>query len=61
MLEVYRGLSPLEKDKLIKYKDSYQRFHTLVNFSNDTYIDKPENHQKICDGVEHYHFHMNVL
>ena len=42
MLEVCRGLSPLEEDKLIKYMDSYQRFHTLVNFSNDTYIDKPE-------------------
>ena len=44
MLEVYRALSPLKKEKLIEYMDSYQQCHTRVinNFSNETYMQEPE-------------------
>ena len=40
MLEVYRGLSPLEEEKVIEYMDSYQRFQTrnLDNLLNDIYM-----------------------
>ena len=48
MLEVYRGLSPLEEEKVIEYMDSYQRFQTknLENLSNETYMHEPEEPSK---------------
>ena len=46
MLEVYHALSPLEEKKLIEYMDFYQRFHTLVKFSNETYMDNLEEPSK---------------
>ena len=43
ILEVYRGLRPLEDEKLIEYIESYQQFQTKVldNLSNETYMHKP--------------------
>ena len=43
ILEVYRGLSPLEDEKLIEYMETYQRFQIRVfdNLSNETYMHKP--------------------
>ena len=40
MLEVYRGLSLLEEEKLIEFMDSYQRFHTKVvdSLSSETHM-----------------------
>jgi hypothetical protein len=48
MLEVYRGLSPLEDEKLVEYMDSYQRFHTRVidSLSSETYMHEPEEPSK---------------
>ena len=48
MLEVYRRLCPLQKEKLIEYMDSYQRFHTRVidNHSNETYMHEPKEPSK---------------
>ena len=44
MLTVYRGLSPLEEEKLIEYMDSYQRFQTTVldKIPNETSMHEPE-------------------
>ena len=49
MLEVYRGLNPLEEEKLIEYMDAYQRFQTrnLDNLSNETYKHEPKEPLKI--------------
>ena len=43
ILETYRGLSPLEEDKLIEYMDFYQQFKTIVfdNLSNEIYMEEP--------------------
>ena len=43
ILEAYRGLSPLEEDKLIEYMDFYQQFKTIVfdNLSNEIYMEEP--------------------
>ena len=30
MLTVYRGLSPIEEEKLIEFMDFYQRFQTTI-------------------------------
>ena len=48
MLEVYRGLSPLEEEKLIEYMDSYQRFQTRVvdSLSSEPHMQEPEEPSK---------------
>ena len=48
MLKVYCGLSPFGNEKLIKYTDFYQRFHTRVlnNFLGEIYMHEPEEPSK---------------
>jgi hypothetical protein len=48
MLVVYRGVSPLEDEKLVECMDSYQRFYTRVldSLSSETYMHEPEEPSK---------------